>query len=66
MARAGWFKGTKAMEDVIPLVWIDKDQKGVHWPTWECGSSYMNRHPVPESDWQRFPLTKVKYEDDEY
>ena len=54
------------MEDIIPLVWIDKDRKVVRWPTWECGSSYMNRHPVPESDWQRFPLTKVKYEDDEY
>ena len=54
------------MEDVIPLVWIDRDRKVVRWPTWECSTSYINKHPVPESDWQRFPLIKVKCEDGEY
>ena len=54
------------MEDIIPLVWIDKDRKVVRWPTWECSTSYINKHPIPESDWQRFPLIKVKCEDGEY
>ena len=61
-ARACWFEGKKAMEDVIPRVWVDTDENVVRWPTWDCKRSYMNKHPVPEADWLQFPLTKVKFE----
>ena len=65
-ARACWFEGKKAMEDVIPRVWVDTDENVVRWPTWDCKRSYMNKHPVPESDWRRFTLIKVKFEHGEW
>ncbi|XP_059424635.1 uncharacterized protein LOC132158931 [Carassius carassius] len=58
-ARAVWVENGKQMEGVLPLNWIDTENKVVRWPL--KNMSVAHKHLLqPQEDWLSFEFVKVK------
>lgn len=47
-------------DGVVPLSWIDEDDKILRWPNKKNAMADFKKKSIPEDDWKSFQLIKIK------